>query len=166
MSFYLPTLIVYQGHRRQHDVCRGGSTNPQRRERELSVRECAILTGVDQFSFCFCLCATRRRRWDPVQADLNLVRESIFLPILYYDVVNSVFLTFFLKSFFFLVDSVFLTFFYKLGCVVVSLVSCLLFFLKHFLQGFGSAFFLRIRIRAKIFIRIRILGVSGGGGWG
>ena len=35
-------------------------------------------------------------------------------------------------------------------------------------QGFGSAFFLRIRIRAKIFmrIRIRILGVSGGGGWG
>ena len=38
------------------------------------------------------------------------------------------------------------------------------------LQGFGSAFFLRIRIRirAKIFmrIRIRILGVSGGGGWG
>ena len=34
------------------------------------------------------------------------------------------------------------------------------------LQGFGSAFFLRIRIRAKIFMRIRILGVSGGGGWG
>ena len=27
-------------------------------------------------------------------------------------------------------------------------------------------FFLRIRIRAKIFMRIRILGVSGGGGWG
>ena len=29
-------------------------------------------------------------------------------------------------------------------------------------QGFGSAFFLRIRIRAKIFMRKSILGVSGG----
>ena len=35
---------------------------------------------------------------------------------------------------------------------------------EHLKQGFGSAFFLRIRIRAKIFMRIRILGVSGGGG--
>ena len=33
---------------------------------------------------------------------------------------------------------------------------------KEKVQGFGSAFFLRIQIR----IRAKILGVSGGGGWG
>ena len=36
-------------------------------------------------------------------------------------------------------------------------------FLEESYQGFGSAFFLWIRIRAKFFMRIRILGVFGGG---
>ena len=34
-----------------------------------------------------------------------------------------------------------------------------------FKTGFRIRIFLRIRIRAKFFMRIRILGVSGGGGW-
>ena len=42
-------------------------------------------------------------------------------------------------------------------CNPYATLSCPIFF-----QGFGSAFFLRIRIRAKIFMRI--LGVSGGKG--